>query len=142
MRSTSSPEAESVCGGGRLGEEAGVEAELVAAGGLRPGAFGVVAAAVVGEDVEGGAREATPQVVGFWRKGVGGLLEGVEPSPRVGGSGRRAGQPFGIIGALFEIGVAEVAVEAGLRSSRRRSWLGSAGTPQRTSWIPATGTGL
>ena len=56
LRSTSMPEAVVGLGRGRLRVEARVEAELVAAGRLRPGGFGLVAAAVVGEDVERGAQ--------------------------------------------------------------------------------------
>ena len=60
--------------GGRLRVEARVEAELAAAGPLRPGRLGVVDAAVVGEDVQRGSSGAS-QVVGFCRNGVSGLFE-------------------------------------------------------------------
>ena len=56
FRSTSRPEAVSVCGSRRLGEEARVEAELIAAGRRRVGGIRLGQSVVVGEDFDGGAQ--------------------------------------------------------------------------------------
>ena len=75
VRSTSSPEARVGLGGRRLRGEARVEAELVAAGGCGQGVFGVVDAAVVGDDVQLSGERNRRRSVGFWRNGVSGLFE-------------------------------------------------------------------
>ena len=73
-------------GRGRLRIEARIEAELVAAGHLRPRVTGAIAATVVGEDVEGGAER---------RVAVGRVLE--EGGERaVGGGGRDFSQRHGM----------------------------------------------
>ena len=122
-------------GGGGLGREAGVEAELIAAGGLRPRSFSDSEPGVVGEDFEPEV-SGSPQAVGFSRNGMRGLVDGVGPEPLHGGEelseGRRAslhcaleGDAVGVVAGIREdppglLGFLLVGWSAGRSQASRR----------------------
>ncbi len=115
VRRNSAPEGLSAAVGGRVDRLGGVEGELGAVGGGRPGGVGVGFAAVVGEDVEGGGEggEAAGGGVleegglrGCWRRpGSRGRPSSFAASGEGGGAedSHRAGSRGGIVGARLPL---------------------------------------
>ena len=88
-------------------------------------------------------REVSPQVVGFWKKGVSGLLEATGPSHRrhravVDQTGHRTDKHGGgIVGAGIAVGTGKGVGghrgspgQSSPKLNRRSLWIGEAGTPQ------------